>query len=216
MTAKLKVRWQPSDSFRADFIYEYIDDDSPPLQMRTKHPPVKAYVLPIIGFPGIQQAGWNDPLPHRAVMAATQGDQSGRRAPVDANGPYLTMTWSFDNYLLKSITGYRTRTKLWPAPTPESLHLPVQRQQEHQAEAVQQELQIDGVNSMGRSTSWPAPPTYVEDVEFVVFGNLGFFLPLARRRILPRDVRSTVDRQRPGSGSAFYLDGTYELTEKQA
>jgi len=213
LAAKLKFRWEPSDSFRADFIYEYLNDDSPPVANANETPSGEGYVFPIIGFPGIQEAGWNDPF--RTGQSWQQNaaiDMAGGHQ-VDADGLYLNMTWSFDNFLIKSITGWRETDEIFASTyTGEAYTSLYDASRNTQRDQFQQELRL--TSEFDGPFNFVAGAVYlVDDVEFIVYGNLGFFLPLAGAEFY-REAFEIQWTQQDRSGYAFYLDGTYELTEK--
>ena len=213
LAAKLKFRWEPSDSFLLDFIYEYLDDDSEPVANANETPSGEGYIWPIIGFPGIADFGWTDPL--RTGQSWQQNaaiDMDGGHQ-VDADGLYLNMLWSFDNYLFKSITGYRETDEIFASTyTGEAYTSLYDASRNTQRDQFQQEFrltsQFDGpFNFVGGAVY------FLDDVEFIVFGNLGFFLPLAGAEFY-RDRFEIQWTAQDRKSYAFYLDGTYDFTDK--
>ena len=81
LAAKLKVRYQPSDNYMADFIYEYVRDRSDTVAAANETPSTEGYIWPIIGFPGIQAMGWKDPFRTGQSYTQKQGGGYGRWAP---------------------------------------------------------------------------------------------------------------------------------------
>jgi len=213
LAARLKLRWQPNDFFLADLSYEYLNDDSQPVANANETPPGEGYVFPIIGFPGIQEAGWGDPLrtgqswQNNKVIDMAGGHQ------VDADGLYLTMRFSFDNFLLKSITGYRETDEIFASTyTGEAYTSLYDASRNTQRDQFQQELRL--TSDFDGPLSFVAGAAYfVDDVKFIVFGNLGFFLPLAGAEFYRETFEVQYTEQNRDS-YALYLDGTYELFEK--
>jgi iron complex outermembrane receptor protein len=213
LAAKLKLRWEPSDTFLADFIYEYLRDESQPVANANETPSGEGYIWPIIGFPGIQDFGWTDPF--RTGQSWQQNaaiDMAGGHQ-VDADGLYLNMTWTFDNYLLKSITGYRETDEIFASTyTGEAYTSLYDASRNTQRDQFQQELRL--TSEFDGPFNFVAGAVYlVDDVEFIVFGNIGFLLPLAGDEFY-RDTFEVQWTEQDRSGYAFYLDGTYELTDK--
>jgi len=215
LAARLKFRWEPSDSFLADFTYEYLRDKSDPVATANETPSFaeEGYIFPIIGFPGIEEAGWTDPLRTGESWQDNEViDMSGGHQ-VDADGLYLTMAWSFDNYLLKSITGYRKTDEIFASTyTGEAYTSLYDASRNTKRKQFQQELRL--VSEFDGPFSFVAGAVYfMDDVEFIVFGNLGFFLPLAAAEFY-RERFEIQWTEQDRSSYAFYLDGTYDLTDK--
>jgi len=213
LAAKLKFRWEPNDDFLADFIYEYLNDDSEPVANANETPGNEGYVFPIIGFPGIADFGWNDPF--RTGQTWTQNaaiDMAGGHQ-VDADGLYLNMSWTFGDYMLKSITGYRETDEIFASTyTGEAYTTLYDASRNTQRDQFQQEFrltsQLDGPFNFVAGAAY-----FVDDVEFIVFGSLGFFLPLAGAEFY-RDRFEIQWTTQDRDTYAFYLDGTYELTDR--
>ena len=69
LAAKVKVRYEPSDFYRADFTYEYVDDssDAPATANDTPGGGAEAYLWPALGFPGTQVLAINMLQRHHLV-----------------------------------------------------------------------------------------------------------------------------------------------------
>jgi iron complex outermembrane receptor protein len=215
LAAKLKFRWEPSDSFLLDFIYEYLNDDSQPVANANETPSFaeEGYIFPIIGFPGIEEMGWTDPF--RTGQSWQQNaaiDMAGGHQ-VDADGLYLNMTWSFDNYLLKSITGYRETDEIFASTyTGEAYTSLYDASRNTQRDQFQQELRL--TSTFDGPFNFVAGAAYfIDDVQFIVFGNLGFFLPLAGAEFY-RERFEIQWTEQDRTSYAFYLDGTYNISDK--
>lgn len=213
LAAKLKLRWEPNDFFLADLTYEYLRDKSEPVANANETPSGEGYIWPIIGFPGIEDMGWTDPFrtgqswQDNEVIDLSGGHQ------VDADGIYLTMAFSFDRYVLKSITGYREMDEILASTyTGEAYTSLYDASRNTLRDQFQQEFRLtsefDGPFNFVAGAAY-----YVDDVEFVVFGNLGFFLPLAGAEFYRERFEIQWTEQERES-YAFYLDGTYDFSEK--
>jgi iron complex outermembrane receptor protein len=213
LAARLKLRWQPSDFFLADFTYEYLRDESQPVANANETPSGEGYIWPIIGFPGIEDMGWTDPLRTGQSWQDNKAiDMSGGHQ-VDADGLYLNMAWTFDQYLLKSITGYRKTDEILASTyTGEAYTSLYDASRNTKRTQFQQELRLS--SEFDGPFNFVAGAVYfVDDVEFVVFGNLGFFLPLAGAEFY-RETFEVQWTEQDRDSYAFYLDGTYEFTDK--
>jgi iron complex outermembrane receptor protein len=215
LAARLKFRWEPSDSFLLDFAYEYLRDDSEPVATSNETPSGEGYVFPIIGFPGIEDAGWKDPFRTGESWQQNAAIDMAGGHQVDADGLFLTMTWSFDNFLLKSITGYRETDEILASTySGEAYTSLYDASRNTQRDQFQQELRFtstfDGPFNFVTGVAY-----FLDDVEFIVFGNLGFFLPLAGAEFY-RDTFEIQWTEQDRTSYAYYLDGTYNLTDQLA
>ena len=213
LAAKLKFRWEPSDSYGADLMFEYLDDNSETVATANETPGDEGYVWPIIGFPGIQDAGITDPFntgqsyTQTAVVDLNGGHQ------VDATGIYLNQTFVLGDYELKSISGLRKQEEILASTyTGEAYTSLYDASRNSQRDQYQQEFRIasqyDGpFNFVGGAA------IYGDDVEFLVFGNLGFFGPLAGTNFYDDKYEVQVTNQYRTTWAA-YFDGSYDLTDK--
>ena len=113
LAGKLKLAFEPSERFRADFTYEYVDDDSESVATAQESPSDEGYLMPLLGFPGIADQGWGEPLVtgYSSYGNLDAIDINGGHQ-VDVDGIYLTMTFNFGDYTLKSITGVREQEEI--------------------------------------------------------------------------------------------------------
>ena len=213
VAARLKFRWEPSDTFLADFTYEYLRDESQPVATANETPSGEGYAFPLLGFPGIQEAGWTDPFRTGESWQENEAISMDRGHQVDADGLYLTMTWSFDRYLLKSITGYRETDEIFASTyTGEAYTSLYDASRNTRRDQFQQELRL--TSEFDGPISFVAGAVYfADDVEFVVFGNLGFLVPFYAVEFYRESFEIQWTEQDRDS-YAFYLDGTYEFSEK--
>ena len=118
-----------------------------------------------------------------------------------------------DRYSVKSITGYRTQDEVLASTyTGEAYTSLYDASRNTKRKQFQQEFRL--------TSNWDGPfnfvagaAYYIDDVEFVVFGNLGFFLPLAGAEFYRERYEiqwTTQDR----TTYAAYLDGTYDISDK--
>ena len=120
---------------------------------------------------------------------------------------YLNMTFSFDNFLFKSITGYREQDEILASTyTGEAYTSLYDASRNTQRDQFQQEFRLtsefDGPFNFVAGAAY-----YMDDVEFVVFGNLGFFVPLAGTNFYRGQIRNSVDHA--GQGKLCLLSGRH-------
>lgn len=234
LAAKLKLAYEPNENFRADFTYEYVEDESDTVAATNETPSDEGYLFPLLGFPGIQAGGWGDEL--------DTGQSYGRYKPVDipgghqidADGYYLTLQLKLPNYTLKSISGYREQDEILASTyTGEAYTSLYDASRNSKREQWQQEFRVT-TEYEGPFNFVAGAAYYVDDVDFVVFGDLGF---VALANNLPvYQLHSETARAANDAGDcfdifvcggydiqaayqdrdtyAFYADGTYEITEK--
>ncbi len=213
LAGKLKLRYQPNDMYLADFIYEYVRDRSDTVAAANETPSTEGYIWPIIGFPGIQAMGWTDPF--RTGQSYTQKpavDMAGGHR-VDADGFYLNQTFTSDSYVFKSITGYRTQDEILASTyTGEAYTSLYDASRNSERKQFQQEFRFTSEFS-GPFNFVAGAAYYVDNVDFLVYGNLGFFLPLAGAEFYRERYEIQVTTQDRKS-YALYLDGTYDINDK--
>ena len=234
LAAKLKLAWQPSDFFRADFTYEYVEDESDTVAATNETPSDEGYLFPLLGFPGIQAGGWGDPLDTGQSFGNYKPVDIGGGHQIDADGYYLTMQLNFDKFSLKSISGYREQDEILASTyTGEAYTSLYDASRNSQREQWQQEFRVvtefDGPFNFVAGAAY-----YVDDVDFVVFGDLGF-VALANNLSVyqlhseaAQELNATGDCFDPFACGgydiqaayqdrdtyAFYADGTYDINEK--
>ena len=213
LAAKFKLRWEPNDSFLADFTYEYLRDESEPVATANETPSGEGYIWPIIGFPGIQDMGWKDPFRTGQSWQENEVISMDRGHQVDADGLYLNMAFTFDQYILKSITGYRETDEIFASTyTGEAYTSLYDASRNTVRDQFQQELRLtsefDGPFNFVAGAAY-----FTDDVEFVVFGNLGFFLPLAGAEFY-RDTYEIQWTTQDRESYALYLDGSYDISDQ--
>ena len=174
LAAKFKVAWEPNDFFRADFTYEYVKDESDTVAATNETPGDEGYVFPLLGFPGIADGGWSDPLVTGQSFNSLEAVNNAAGHQIDADGLYLTMTFDFDQFTLKSISGMRDQDEVLASTyTGEAYTSLYDASRNSQREQTQQEFrltsELDGPLNFVAGAAY-----YTDDVKFVVFGDLGF------------------------------------------
>tara|TARA_B100001057_G_scaffold440265_1_gene474052 strand:+ start:159 stop:2696 length:2538 start_codon:yes stop_codon:yes gene_type:complete len=221
LAAKLKVRFEPSEFYRADFTYEYLDDssDAPATANDTPGGGAEAYLFPNLGFPGYQD-GPNPGNPFSTGESQTCNTFTciGRGHAIEVEGFYLTQTFNFDNFTLKSITGIRDQDEVLNSTyTGESYTSLYDAARNTAREQTQQEFRI--TSNFDGAFNFVAGAAYYEDnLEFVVFGNLGFVdlvSPAGTSGALQfanvAEIQATAqDRET----TAFYIDASFDITDQ--
>lgn len=216
LAAKLKLRWQPNDFYLADLIFEYVKDRGDTVAAANETPLAsqnggEGYLWPIAGFPGI---GNGDPFSTGQSYTSTPVVDIPGGHKIDADGIYLNQTFSFDSYTFKWILGARTQDEVLASTyTGEAYTSQYDASRNSEREQLQNEFRISS-NYSGPFNFVAGASYYEDDVDFLVFGNLGYFLIFAGPAAdFYRDTYeiqvSTQERQ----GLAFYVDGTYDLTD---
>ena len=211
--AKSKLLWQPNDDFEAYFIWEIVRDrsDSPPGINET--PAGEGFIFPLFGFPGIHEAGHSDPFSTGMTnQAAGINIQNGHQ--VDVDGYYLNLSYSFGDYTLKSITGYREQEETLPSTyTGEAFISLFDATRNLEREQIQQEIRL--VSEFDGPFNFVAGGIYTtDDLEFRSWATQGFlYLFFGDIGALTGDPSSnwlTQDRE----SLAFYADGTYDFSDQ--
>jgi iron complex outermembrane receptor protein len=234
LAGKLKLAWQPSDFFRADFTYEYVDDQSDTVATTNETPEGEGYLFPLLGFPGIQSGGWRDPLDTGQSFGNYKPVDIGGGHQIEAHGYYLTMQFNFDKYTVKSITGWREQEEILASTyTGEAYTSLYDASRNSEREQWQQEFRV--VSEYEGPFNFVAGAAYyVDDVDFVVFGDLGF--AALANNLSVYQLHSAAAQELNAAGNcfdpfacggydiqaayqdrdtyAFYADGTYDITDR--
>ncbi len=207
--AKIKLRYQPNDFYMADFTLEILRDDSETPAAANVTPEGEGFLWPLMGFPGI---GDGDPFSTGQSYLNVPGVNLADGHNVDADGYYLTQTFSLDNYTIKSITGYREQEEILNSTyTGEAYTSLYDAARNSVRETFQQELRLSS-DLDGPLNYVVGAAYYTDDVDFNVFGRFGF-LPLASAAAIFDDILQIQATDQERESYAFYIDGTYELTE---
>ncbi len=234
LAGKFKIRWTPNDSFRADFTYEYVDDQSDTVAATNETPSDEGYLFPALGFPGIAAGGWGDPLDTGQSFGSNKPVDIPGGHQIDVDGYYLTLTLDLDNYTLKSISGYREQDEVLASTyTGEAYTSLYDASRNSQREQYQQEFRV--TSDFEGPFNFVAGAAYYEDnVDFIVFGDLGFVALANNLSVYQLHSESAIAANEAGGCTdlfvcggldiqtadqdreswAVYLDGSYDITEK--
>lgn len=214
LAAKSKLLWQPNDRYEAYFIWEVVRDDSDSPASVNETPEGEGFLLPLLGFPGIQEAGHRNPF---STGQTQQGGairmRDGHR--VDIDGFYLTQSLDFERFSLRSITGYREQKEILPSTyTGEAFLSLFDATRNLQREQFQQELRF--VSNFDGPLNFVAGGIYLtDDLDFLAYSTVGLSALFP-----PFDLRETTSDPNVGSLSqerkslAFYLDGSWDINEQ--
>ena len=225
---KAKLLWQPNDVYEAYAIYEIVRDrsDSPPGV--NESPAGENFLLPNLGFAGIQAAGNGDPF---RTGVSQQGNGINLRAghQVDVDGFYLKQSLELGSFTLTSITGYRYQEETLPSTyTGEAFISLFDASRNLERDQIQQEFRL--ISNFDGPFNFVAGAGYFEDnLEFRAVSTVGL------QSLLPQihpttgtffDPRGFINLNLdfindPGTGNvsqdrtsyAVYADGTYEVTD---
>lgn len=214
LAKKSKLLWQPTDRYEAYFIWELVrdDSDSPPGVNET--PAGEGFLLPLLGFPGIQEAGHGNPF---STGLTQQGGAIRMRDghQVDIDGFYLNQTLELDRYTLTSITGYREQKEILPSTyTGEAFLSLFDASRNLKREQFQQELRV--VTNFDGPVNLVAGGIYLtDDLDFIAYSTVGLtslFPPFDLRQITRDPNVGSLTQER--KSLAFYLDGSWEVNDR--
>lgn len=216
LAAKLKFRWQPSDFYLADLIFEYVQDRGDTVAAANETPLAsqnggEGYLWPIAGFPGI---GNGDPFSTGQSYTATPVVDIPGGHKIDADGVYLNQTFAFDQFDVMWIMGTRSQDEVLASTyTGEAYTSQYDASRNSKREQLQNELRLSS-NFSGPFNFVTGASYYEDDVDFLVFGNLGYFLIFAGPAAeFYRDTYEIQVTSQERQGVAYYIDGSYDLTD---
>jgi iron complex outermembrane receptor protein len=227
---KSKLLWKPNDFYEAFFTWEFIRDDSDSPPGINETPAGEGHLLELLGFPGIEAAGHGDPF---STGMTQQGNginiRDGHR--VDIDGYYLNQSFNFENFSIKSISGYREQEETLPSTyTGEAFLSLFDATRNLEREQIQQEIRF--VSEFDGPFNFVVGGIYISDeLDFRSYATVGLssLFPLGLNPALPFfDSRGFVNMDLrgitgdPGHGQvkqdrkslAFYADGTYDLSDR--
>ncbi|MFT6958661.1 MAG: iron complex outermembrane receptor protein [Halieaceae bacterium] len=217
LAGKLKFRWQPNDFYLADLTFEYVKDRGDTVAAVNETPLAsqnggEGYLWPIAGFPGI---GNGDPFSTGQSYTATNVVDIPAGHQIDTDGIYLNQTFSFDKYEVKWIFGTRNQDEVLASTyTGEAYTSQYDASRNTERETLQNEIRLT-TNYEGPFNFVTGAAYYEDDVDFLVFGNLGYFLifsgPAAE---FYRDTYEIQATSQDRESVAFYIDGTYDITDR--
>jgi iron complex outermembrane receptor protein len=221
LASKTKLLWQPNDRYEAYFIWEMVRDesDSPPGINET--PEGEGFLLPLLGFPGIHEAGNSNPF---STGMSMQGNginiRDGHR--VDVDGYYLNQSLSFDSFTIKSITGWREQMETLPSTyTGEAFISLFDATRNLEREQFQQEIRF--ITEFEGPVNFVAGGIYLtDDLDFRAYSTVGLtsLIPSFQNGGFVFDTRALTNDPNAGrveqtrDSVALYLDGTWDVTDK--
>ena len=213
LAGKLKFRWEPTDWYSADLMFEYLDDQSATVATANETPNNEGYVWPIIGFPGIADVGITDPFNTGQSYTQTAVIDLKGGHKVDANGVYLNQVFTIGDYEIKSITGMRDQDEILASTyTGEAYTSLYDASRNSKREQFQQEFRV--ASQYDGPFNWVGGTAlYRDDVDFIVFGNLGFFGPLAATNFYD-DKYEVQETTQDRTTWAVYADGSFDVNDK--
>ena len=111
---KIKLLFTPTDNYEAYLLYDYLDDNSGTVPGVNESE--GGMLLPLLGFPSVQAAGWDDILSTGVTDQCPEGNSDGLCVKdgmhVDVRGLMLQQTLTFDDYTIKLMTGTRKQEEV--------------------------------------------------------------------------------------------------------
>jgi iron complex outermembrane receptor protein len=226
IASKVKLLWQPNDSYSALLIGEVVRDesDSPPGVNES----VDTDLLTALGFPGIQLAGQGNVFSTAITGNSDIRMDAGHQ--VDTEGLYLTQTFGAGAGEIKSITGYRQEQQRLPSTyTGESFLTLFDSTRNTERYTFQQELRF--ASDFDGPFNFVAGGNYFKDTfNFRAFFQVGlvglipipdpdtgtFLTPEGRVSLdtsVFRDYQTQTTSQDRTEYAVFW-DGTYQLTDR--
>jgi iron complex outermembrane receptor protein len=220
LAAKAKLLWQPNDRYEAYAIYEVIRDDSDSVPNVNETPAGEGFSFPDLGFPGIQDAGQKDPF---STGISNQGGGIDMRDghQVDVDGYHLHQQINFDNFFIKSITGYREQAEILPSSYSGEAFLSLfDASRNLEREQFQQEIRL--VTEFDGPLNFVVGGIYITD-DMELAGGRGStgYVPVLLASLIPGfdDTRQITDHTTGFTGQdrksyAGYVDGTFEFNDQ--
>ncbi len=214
LAAKLKFLWQPTESYEAYAIFEYVDDNSDVPASTNETPEGEGYMMYNFGFVGIEERNWNDPW--KSAQSNTQSDaidfDGGHQQ--ETQGMHLHQTFSFDNFSIKSITGYREDEEIFASCYTAEQWPIYDASRNTEREILQQELRF--ISEFDGPFNFVAGAAYYEDnLDFIVFAHLSGYLEMLG--VIGSGLETMLNiqaTQQDRESHGIYFDGTYDLTDQ--
>lgn len=237
VAAKSKLLWQPNDLYEAYFIWEVVRDDSDSPVNINETPAGEGFTFPDVGFPGIHEAGHKNPF---SSGISNQGDGIDMRDghQVDVNGFYLHQQLNFDQFYLKSTTGYREQSEILPSSYSGEAFLSLfDASRNLKREQFQQEVRLvtefdgplnfvaggvyatDDVDFSGGRGSTGYVPVFVAGLLPGIIGRPATD-PIVRAALLNQDISIIKDHghgcctRQDRTSWALYADGTWDFNDQ--
>ncbi|MDH3509813.1 MAG: TonB-dependent receptor [Gammaproteobacteria bacterium] len=224
--AKAKLLWEPSDTFSAYLITEFVRDRSGAPVAVNDSP--ESDLVTLLGFPGIGPAGHpNDP--YKALNTHSQNIRIDDGHPVDVDGAYLHLDWTLPKGILKSISSFRSSDDRAPISIlPERWDNGLDATRNTNRDTWSQELRfvsdLDGPFNFVAGAS-----VYHDELEFLAYLSVGVVTLLTTPNdpdtgipVTPEGFVNLTDTRRLSDFEtqvttqdrddvAFYVDGTYDI-----
>lgn len=211
--AKSKLLWQPNDNFEAYFIWEVVRDRSDSPAAINESPAGEGFLLPLLGFPGIHEAGHSDPFSTGMTQQGAGLDLLNGHV-VDVDGYYMNLSYTMDNYTIKAITGYREQEETLPSTyTGEAFLSLFDATRNLEREQVQVEVRL--ISEFDGPFNFVVGGIYLtDDLEFRSWATVGFvsLLTFDYRGITGDPGNNWLTQER--ESTAFFADGTYQLNDQ--
>ncbi|MCC5888633.1 MAG: TonB-dependent receptor [Gammaproteobacteria bacterium] len=238
----VKLLWQPSDTYEAYFKYERSLDRSGTVPGVNETPEGEGFLLPLLGFPGIHEAGHGDVFSTGVTNQCIEGNpkglclSSGQR--VEVEGFHLQQRLDLENYTVRLFSGYREQTEILPNTyVGEAFTSLFDAARNTTKDSLQFELRVN--SDLEGPFNFVAGASYMEeDTDMLAYSTVGLsslvtFLPsedpdsanplvadgtLDSRGFLNLNLDFINDPATTGARQdretwAAYFDGTYEITE---
>ncbi len=215
LAGKIKLLWQPIESYEAYFMFDYLNDDSgSPPGVNESEP---GMLLPLIGFPSIHQAGLNNVYSTGITNQCFEGNPDGLCLTaghrVDVEGYLLHQTLTLDKVTLKAITGWRNQEEILPSTyTGEAYASLFDASRNTTKRNTQVELRasttFDGPFNLVGGFVWSRDQT-----NMLAYATVGLLTVLTGNPAFQTDPTMGGARQ-DRKTTAFYADGTYDITER--
>lgn len=213
---KIKLLWQPNDRYEAYFLYDHLNDDSgSPPGVNESEPDM---LLPLLGFPGVQEAGHGDILSTGVSNLCLEGNPDALCIPaghrVDVDSVQLHQTLELGSYTAKLILGTREMDERLPSTyTGEAFATLFDSTRNTQRSQRQYELRVS--SNLSGPLNFVGGAVYSEDeTDMLAYGSVGLLalLPPFDTTIFtnPGTTGASQDRET----TAFYLDGTFKFTDR--
>ncbi len=214
---KVKLLWQPVDRYEAYFIFNYLDDNSgsPPGVNESE----SNMLLPLLGFPSVQDAGLKDILSTGVTNQCVEGNPDGLCITaghrVSVKSYQLHQTLDVGAYTVKLILGTRDMEEILPDTyTGEAFTSLFDASRNTTRDQDQYELRI--TSNYSGPFSFVAGASFAkEKTDMLAYATVGLTSLLTLDSDYILDPAMTGARQNRET-KAVYADGTYQITDKLA
>ncbi|HEX7034190.1 MAG TPA: TonB-dependent receptor [Pseudomonadales bacterium] len=212
---KLKLLWQPTEKYEAYFMFDYLDDDSgSPPGINESEPDM---LLPLLGFPSVQEAGLDDILSTGVTNQCVEGNPDGLCISaghrVNVKGYMLHQTLELGDYTAKLIVGTREQEEILPNTyTGEAFTSLFDASRNTTRDQDQYELRVNS-NFTG-PLNFVVGASYAEETtDMLAYSTVGLTGLLTGDTDFLTNPATTGARQ-DRETVALYADGTFDVTER--